>query len=319
MQAMGRVMDPSTEPVVIETHTVPPDAEGTRVDVFAALLFARLPSRSAARKALKRGDLRVNGEERRSGRFLYAGQVVTLSLDSRTPPRAYGRVLTLAHVDDHCAIVVKPPGMPTSGNQFKTLENALRSNLAVSPAVDALPWPKPVHRLDVRTGGLIVVARSASAMMNLSEQFQHRTVAKTYRALVVGRLQGAGTVDTPVDGRSAVTRWRALTHSRALTTDWLTTVECEPVTGRTHQIRRHLQSLGHPIMGDDLYGGRKVLRRKGLFLWSLSVALSHPVTGEPLAAQIAEPAKFESYRAREARRWERSMQPDGASGIHDAL
>ena len=79
-------------------------------------------------------------------------------------------------------------------------------------------------------------------------------------------------------------------------------MECRPVTGRTHQIRRHMQGLGHAILGDDLYGGRKVLRGKGLYLWSLSVRVPHPVTGDFIEVDIDEPAKFESCRRREAAR-----------------
>jgi 23S rRNA pseudouridine1911/1915/1917 synthase len=251
---------------IIESHVVEAEHCPIRVDKFAAEVFRCMPSRAAARKALKRRDLEVNGEQWVSGRYVSPGQVVTLRQDSRATAKPYPRDLVFPFLDENVAVAVKPPGLPTSGNYWKTLENALAHNLALSTAHDALRVSRPVHRLDVRTGGLIVCARTGTAMASLSASFQERRVDKLYRAIVVGKLEGEGECTTDVEGRPAHTHWRAVEHTPSLTTDWLTTVECRPVTGRTHQIRRHMQSLGHAILGDDLYGGLKVLRGKGLYL-----------------------------------------------------
>lgn len=287
---------------IIESHVVLDTHCPVRVDRFAADVFRCLPSRAAARKALKRRDLEVDGEHWVSGRYLSPGQTITLRQDSRPTAKPYPRDIVFPYLDEHVAVAIKPPGLPTSGNYWKTLENALAHNLALSTEHDALRVSRPVHRLDVRTGGLIVCARTGTAMTSLSESFQERRVSKRYRAIVVGRLEGEGECTEDVEGRAAHTLWRAVEHTPSLTTDWLTTVECRPVTGRTHQIRRHMQGLGHAILGDDLYGGRKVLRGKGLYLWSLSVRVPHPVTGDFIEVDIDEPAKFESCRRREAAR-----------------
>ncbi len=150
------------------------------------------------------------------------------------------------------------------------------------------------------------MAKTARALMATHRAFQERRVRKTYRALAVGRLDGEGTVSEPVDGRAAITRWRAVDHCRSLKAGWLTTVELSPVTGRTHQLRRHLAALGTPILGDVAYGiDGLVYRGKGLFLWAVALRLDHPITGQPLALRVEEPPKFASMRAREERRWRR--------------
>ncbi len=290
----------------LDRHEVPGTAPRLRLDRYAASVFERLPSTAAARKAIKRGEVLLNGEACETSRFVVPGDTLDLLPDSRNLRPAYEIELEVPWQDEHLAVVVKPPGIPVSGNRHRTLEHALPHNLGPSTAPDALPVPGPVHRLDARTGGLVVVARAAGARAALGRMFQQRQVHKRYRALLLGRLEGEGEVHEPLEGREAITRYRAVHHARSLRTNWLTTVELWPVTGRTHQLRRHAAHLGHPVLGDGVYGiPGQVLKHQGLFLWALQVDLPHPVSGEPLCARIDEPAKFESHRAREQRRWER--------------
>ncbi len=289
----------------VEEHLVQPEDLPIRLDGFGVGRFERLASRSAARKAAKRGDLLVDGAFLDSARFLEAGQTVVLHVDRRVPAKVYERELDLAYVDEHVAVVIKPPGLPTNGNKWRTLEHALPSCLPPSSEPDALTISRPVHRLDHRTGGLVVVARTARAIVGLGNAFEHRTVAKRYRALLCGRLDEDVVCSEPIDGRTARTRVVPAQHSRCLTTGWLTTVDCYPTTGRTHQIRKHVHGRQLPILGDDLYTHGRVLRSKGLFLWALELTLPHPVFDETLHVEIPEPAKFGSYRRREQRRYDR--------------
>ena len=287
-------------------HTVPADVAKMRLDRYAAGVFDRLPSTASARKAAHRGEVLVNGEPAESSRWICPGDVLEL-LDGQPPgPRLHTLALDVSFEDDHLALVDKPPGIHVSGNRSRTLEGALPDQLVPSGQPDALAFPRAAHRLDRRTGGLVVVAKTACCLTELGRLFQQRQIHKRYRALVVGRLEGEGTVEQDVDGRAAVTRWGAVQHSRCLKCDWLTTVDLWPSTGRMHQLRKHVASLGCPVLGDDLYGIEgQILWSKGLYLRALELRFEHPMEGGEVWVELEEPAKYSSQRRREQRRWER--------------
>jgi len=287
------------------------ETEGLRVDRWAAEHFVRLPSRAAARKAAKRGDLQLNGAPVESSRFVRVGDVVTLALDDVVlPPNRLTPEVVFA--DEHLAVVVKPPGLLTNGARLRTLERALPNVLRRSSLPDALAAPRPVHRLDYETTGLVVVARTEGAMVALGRAFQQREVHKTYRALVAGRLEEDRVIEVPLDGRDARSEVVVLGHTRSLKVDWSTELTLHPVTGRMHQLRRHLSGIGHAILGDRRYPSGSVLRKHGLFLAAVGLSLRHPTTGEPLALTMPVPPKFGVFQARERRRWARH-HGDGSS------
>ena len=268
-------------------------------------MFVALASRSQARKTIKAERLLVDMAPCRSAWFVRAGNRLTLLLPEGPSLPVLRLKLTIPYLDDWMAVVVKPPGIHVRGNHARTVHRAMRHNLSLSPKPDALPDPDPVHRLDFRTSGLLLVARTASARMGLSQAFEKRRIFKRYRAVVLGALSGSGEIDTPLDGRSALSRWSAVRSVRSLKTGWLTEVDLFPVTGRTHQLRRHITDLGHPILGDDLYFNGPILRGNGLFLCAVEQRLAHPVTGEEVHVCIDPPAKFTTHLAREVRRWQR--------------
>lgn len=298
-------------PMPMQTHVVPADAPTERLDRYAAGVFEHLPTRSAARKAAKRAELLVDGEVWGSDRYVRPGLILELIPPRRMPSRVFRQPLEVLYEDDAMAVVLKCPGFPVNGNRFRTIENALPFSLGPSEAPDALAWPRCAHRLDAPTGGALVVAKTASALRGINDQFARRLIHKRYRAILVGRLEGEGEVEVPVEERAARTGWRVVGHTRSLRCAWTTTVECHPITGRKHQIRRHMAHLGHPVLGDTRYGiDGWILRGKGLFLWAVEIGLHHPISGEPVTARCGEPSKFGSFRAREARRWRKHHPPE---------
>ena len=284
---------------------MPEDPPRERIDAYAARVFAALASRSQARKAIKAERLLVDGAPGRTVWWVKAGNQLTLTLPDGPSQPVLPLTLELPYVDDWLAVVNKPPGIHVRGNHVRTIHRAMRHNLPLSPHPDALPDPDPVHRLDCRTSGLVLIARTATARVGLSQAFEGRRITKRYRAVVLGALEGEGEIDTPLDGRAALSRWRAVRTVRSLKTDWLTEVDLFPVSGRTHQLRRHITALGHPILGDDLYFHGPILRGSGLFLAAVELTLAHPITGEALHVCIDPPAKFTTHLAREVRRWRR--------------
>jgi 23S rRNA-/tRNA-specific pseudouridylate synthase len=167
--------------------------------------------------------------------------------------------------DDYCAVVEKPFNVPifSGGSNFAgnplsnnaSLHTALLHSLRpLSPGVESpLHRPQCVHRLDVLTGGLVVVAKTRPALVALTDMFAGRQVEKKYLAIVAGMLDGAGDIVCPIQGKFAHSRFRVVRHDSSVQFGAISTVEVTLLTGRTHQIRIHLNSVGHPIIGDPLH------------------------------------------------------------------
>ena len=195
---------------------------------------------------------------------------------------------SLIHADEHLLVVDKPAGLPSVPGRLEPWLHHNLASLVQAAWGDALV----VHRLDMATSGLILFARNLDAQRRLNLAFEKRRVAKRYEAVVEGSMSGdSGEVDAPlivdwpnrprqiVDrtiGRPALTRWRVLARNGDHTR-----VELEPVTGRSHQLRVHLQHLGHPIRGDEFYAPEP-LRAPRLLLHAQRLAFDHPATAEPL-------------------------------------
>ncbi len=289
---------------MVLTHTVGDDEAGDRIDLCALRAFSDiLHSRKRAKKLVKDGRILLDDVPVESTRRVKVGQQLTCRPGREHRPDPYELDVRVLYADRWLAVVEKPPGLHVLGHRRRTLERALPGHLPEVDAVDALPWPRPVHRLDMRTGGLVIAARRYESLVQLGRAFQERRVVKRYEAFVAGSMSGEGEVDTPVGGRPARSRYRAAEVFPSRHHGEVTRVELWPESGRTHQLRIHVASLGHPIVGDDVYtpAGDFVLRKKGLFLWACELRLEHPGTGEPLAVRTELPNKFAAYRTREAR------------------
>ncbi len=286
--------------ILLSAHDVPPSVTPTRLSDYAVGRFEAIPSRKGVKKAIKRGAIRVNGEAATTGYWVQPGDRIEL-YEVESPPRALELLLEVVWEDDDLAVVIKPAGLTVSGNQYRTLENALVYNLQPSSLPDARPWPRPVHRLDALTSGLVLTAKTASAEIALRRQFAERQVGKTYQAVVAGDLPDAGRIEAPLDGKAAVTDYRVLACAYSQRNGRLCRVALHPVTGRTHQLRRHLAGRGNPILGDKLYGEPgNVLKGKGLFLAAVGLDFIHPRSGERIEVKISPPRKFIRYLDRQS-------------------
>ncbi len=293
------VAEPSAEG---EWAVVPAGLAEERVDYVAALLFPSLGSPTAARKRRRAGLLLQNDVWVEQAGVVVAGDRLRLLPQPDRAPKST-LPLTVVYEDDELAVVIKPAGLRTSGPGPRTLVAALSHNLRPCAIFDALPRPHPVHRLDDRTAGLVICAKTRTAARRLGADFEERRVAKRYEAVVIGRLEGAGRVEAPVGGRPSASRWAAVQHVPSRKLGWLTLVSLWPETGRTHQLRVHMAGLGHPLLGDGLYtAGVPNILDKGLFLFALGLEFSTQ-SGERRALSVPRPAKVDTRLRWEAREW----------------
>jgi len=277
-------------------RTIPADLAGLRLDQALAQLFPE-HSRSRLQAWLKDGHIHIDGGSPDARSKVIGGERVTF--DSAPVPEQCAELpedipLQVVFEDAHLLVINKPAGLvvhPGSGNWSGTLLNAL---LHHAPGVAQVPRAGIVHRLDKDTSGLLVVAKTLEAQTELVRQLQARTVKRHYWALVQGCLHAAGTVDAPI-GRHPTQRIRmavvgngrpAVTHYTVVERFAKTTlIECRLETGRTHQIRVHMAHIGHPLVGDPVYGGRRPVdpacagfSRQALHAFRLG--LVHPASAE---------------------------------------
>lgn len=287
---------------IINTHVVPKAAPKQRLSDYLIGIFEQLPSRKSVKKAIKRGEVLLDGETGHTGDWVSPGQKIDL-LEPAVNARLYEMKIPVVYEDDHLALLNKPGGLPTSGNQFRNLENTLPYNLKPSPEPDAYRLPRAVHRLDSATCGLVLVAKTAKARMELGRQFEKRKVEKTYQAVVIGEIAEEGEFRSEVDEKPALTRFKRVQTAPSLRFGHLSLVDLYPETGRTHQLRIHLSEAGFPILGDKLYGKEGLFfRGKGLFLCSAQLSFAHPSSKERRTFTIDPPAKFQKKLDREAQR-----------------
>jgi RluA family pseudouridine synthase len=263
-----------------------------------------IPSTQGIKKAIKKGAIRVNDEVVGTGLWVEPNQKIELVDLENTPPKKYELALEVIFEDEYLAVINKPAGIVVSGNQYKTIQNALLFNLNPSQQKDALDWPLPVHRLDSPTSGLLLIAKTKQARIQLGQQFENKTIQKRYRAIAVGQIPESGEWNVPIEGAKGLTTFKTLKTIPSLQNEWLSLVDLFPHTGRTHQLRIHLSEAGFPIVGDKIYGKKgNILKGKGLFLTAVELKFIHPVHQNEVCLKIDMPHKFDSLIEREVRRW----------------
>jgi 23S rRNA pseudouridine1911/1915/1917 synthase len=269
---------------------VPPEQAGERLDV---VLADHVGSRSAAQRLIDAGAVTVDGESRPKRHKVAAGELVAWTPPAEPPPVDPVDVpFAVPYEDEHLLIVDKPAGVvvhPAKGHRTGTLAQGLAGRAEGGEEGRA----GIVHRLDRETSGLLVVARSEEAHRRLKDALQRRDITREYLALVHGRPPArSGTIDAPI-GRDRRVRTRMSTETdepRDARTHFVvehaypeaTLLRVTLETGRTHQIRVHLQAIGHPVAGDPEYGGAGTFGLERQFLHAARLAFEHPFTGAPV-------------------------------------
>ena len=290
--------------------TLHSEAAGQRVDLFLAQSLPEL-TRSAVQRLLEQGLVTCNGSPVKKNAKTAAGDVYEVTLPAVKPVEitAQNIPLDVVYEDDDVLVVNKPKGLvvhPAAGHEDGTLVNALLYHCGDSlSGINGEQRPGIVHRIDMDTSGLLIVAKNDFAHQRLSAQLQDHTLRRTYECIVRGGFrEGSGTVDAPI-GRHPTDRKRmAVTekNSRAAVTHWeviarygaYTHLRCRLETGRTHQIRVHMAYLGHPIAGDPLYGVKKPeLGLTSQCLHARELTFVHPRTGEEMTLTCGLPQEFQ--------------------------
>ena len=308
--------DLDTEPIILQTSG---EDVGKRLDQFVA--EAADLTRSAATRLIENGEITVNGATVAKNYRMRAGDEIVIALPTPEPSEAIPQNIPLDIVFEDADVIVinKPVGMvvhPAPGNPDGTLVNALLYHCKGSlSGVGGVVRPGIVHRIDKDTSGLLVVAKNDEAHLALAEQLKGHHISRVYYAIVIGNLrEDSGTVDAPIGrhpvdrkrmavirnndlkSREAITHWQVLARGEA-DGQRFTLVRCQLETGRTHQIRVHMASLGHPLLGDPIYGGANTkfeAKHKqsitGQCLHAKELTFTHPRTKEPVHVSCPLPA-----------------------------
>ncbi len=277
---------------IIESHIVPAIAEKIRLQEYAVGIFKMLPSKSGLKKAIKKQEILLDGKVAQTSDWIEEHQRIDFIQKEAPVLKVFKLSLEVVFEDDHLAVINKVSGYPTSGNYFKTIEHALPYNLKISALSDALQYPLPVHRLDNPTSGLLIVAKTKSAQLKLHQDFEEIKIHKIYLALVTGKTPLQHSILTKIEDKEAETDFTTL-KSFQQKGIFYSLLEVAPKTGRTHQIRIHLSTIGYPIVGDNLYGsGLDPFNKKGLYLAAIGLEFTHPIEKNKINLKLPLPSKF---------------------------
>lgn len=294
--------------------TVMEEEANLRVDMFVSAKIAEL-SRNGVQTLIEKGKVSVNGKETKANYKVKVGDKILVIQNEAVPIGIVPQniPLDIVYEDDSVLVINKPRGLvvhPAAGNEDGTLVNAILYHCGDSlSGINGEIRPGIVHRIDKDTTGLLVVAKNDKAHLSLAEQLGTRTLSREYYALVHGNIkEEEGTVDAPIGrnpkdrkkmcvlrdgGREAVTDYKVVERFGTATL-----VKCKLRTGRTHQIRVHMNYIGHPIFGDPVYGVKhENFSLAGQLLHAKGIGFTHPESGKTVSFEVALPEDFERILA----------------------
>ncbi len=290
---------------ILEKHIVGADYQERHVEAFAFANVKIIPSKKGIIKAIRRGQILINDQKVNPKDKLVEGDtlVVASILPSQKKVLA-NQKLEILFEDDDLIIINKPAGIPVRGNRALTIENIIAQQIDLSQN-NAYGRIKAVHRLDIRTSGILLMAKSHRAHQSLAKQFENRTIQKEYLCIVIGKTSAKGLVQTTIENKQAITEFTTVDSYQSVKFKTLSLLKVVPKTGRTNQIRIHLSQLGSPILGDEKFGNKKMqLQGKGLFLHASAIGFRHPVHQNWIHIRLQPPKKFKSYPENQRRFFE---------------
>ncbi|MBE5791061.1 MAG: RluA family pseudouridine synthase [Clostridiales bacterium] len=293
-------------------YTIENENVGVRLDVFLSQIAD--VTRSRAGTLIKEGNALVNQKpETKTGYALRLGDEIDFHIPDPAPAHVEAQdiPLRIVYQDDDLAVVYKPSGMvvhPAAGNPDGTMVNALLKHLSGLSGIGGEIRPGIVHRIDKDTSGLLLVAKNDKTHVALAEKIAEHDIERAYRAIVIGHMKmDFGTVEGPIgrhpsdrkkmaivpNGKEAKTHWRVIEELKGATY-----LECILTTGRTHQIRVHMASIGHPVLGDPVYGPKKSPYpvEGGQLLHAFRLGFTHPTTGEKMLFEEEAEARFLTWK-----------------------
>lgn len=264
-------------------------------------------TKSQWKKMIKKNLVNCDDKPATLSTWVYPNSKIEILWDRYLPrsTKVFPLILEVLFEDDYLAVVYKPPGLPTSGNVFKSLQNALTFNLKQSDKMTIGDSFQTCHRLDFSTSGLVVVSKTKACRLAIGKLFEQQKVDKSYYAVLQGQLElNEGFWNDKIDGKPSKSHYEVLKFVPSLKNEYLSLVKLSPKTGRTHQLRIHSSVNGYPIVGDTKYGEVDNMKKgKGLFLSAFKIEFQHPFSDLKIIVESPLPNKFQKFLENEEKRF----------------
>ena len=280
--------------ILQEKHILKLLTKPKRLSDLEAGTFSTIQSRKAFKKALKNDLVRLNGSTAQTANYVQGGELIEIYINKTKTNKSNITIdLDIIFEDEFLAVINKPAGIEVSGNKRYTITNALTNTLKCSNKDDALANPLPAHRLDYPTNGCLLIGKTTKALTALNKLFEQQQIKKTYLAITIHPQEQKGKIEAPIDGKASISTYQTLTTIPSTKYGALNLVALNPKTGRRHQLRKHLVSIGNPIFGEKLYGKPEQQGSgNGLYLQAYKLEFTHPITTEKLVITSPVIKKF---------------------------